>query len=322
MSQQLLLEPTGSTPDTVRVRAVGEHDPATRLRVQRLVRLATRGLAAAYLPETGEFAQTVRGLPGGSGVRVAREGTNLRYAAMAALGLARLPEADQREVLAGRTARDVTELAVERAADDPDLGAVGLAAWAAAETYDLLPQPLLDRLTAAVASTAPIPAVDLSWALTAGVAAAHLGDTEALVATAAARLLREQGPSGLWAHVLPSRSQPRWRAHVGSFADQIYPIQALARAARLSGDSALLGAADRTAARICELQGPAGQWWWHYDARDGRVVEALPRLQRPPARDGADGPDRPGGGRRRRPPARDRRRPGLAADTTPRRRRS
>ena len=27
---------------------------------------------------------------------------------------------------------------------------------------------------------------------------------------------------------------------------------------------------------ICELQGPDGQWWWHYDTRTGKVVEGYP----------------------------------------------
>jgi hypothetical protein len=27
---------------------------------------------------------------------------------------------------------------------------------------------------------------------------------------------------------------------------------------------------------MCELQGPDGQWWWHYDVRTGRVIERYP----------------------------------------------
>ena len=27
---------------------------------------------------------------------------------------------------------------------------------------------------------------------------------------------------------------------------------------------------------MCELQGPDGQWWWHFDVRTGRVVERYP----------------------------------------------
>lgn len=27
---------------------------------------------------------------------------------------------------------------------------------------------------------------------------------------------------------------------------------------------------------MCELQGPAGQWWWHFDVRTGDVLERYP----------------------------------------------
>ena len=30
------------------------------------------------------------------------------------------------------------------------------------------------------------------------------------------------------------------------------------------------------ASAICRLQGPLGQWWWHYDSVTGRVVERYP----------------------------------------------
>ncbi|MEJ2579127.1 MAG: hypothetical protein P8Z68_08530, partial [Kineosporiaceae bacterium] len=58
--------------------------------------------------------------------------------------------------------------------------------------------------------------------------------------------------------------------------DQVYPIQALARFAAATTDRKSLDAADRCAARIVALQGDAGQWWWHYDARTGEIVEGYP----------------------------------------------
>jgi hypothetical protein len=67
-----------------------------------------------------------------------------------------------------------------------------------------------------------------------------------------------------------------YRRHVGSFADQVYPVQALARLHASADDRAALAAADHVAGVICAAQGAEGQWWWHYDARDGRVVERFP----------------------------------------------
>jgi hypothetical protein len=67
-----------------------------------------------------------------------------------------------------------------------------------------------------------------------------------------------------------------YRDHVACFADQVYPVQALARLHHSGDDPAALAAARTTAEQICRLQGPAGQWWWHYDARTGGVIEGYP----------------------------------------------
>jgi hypothetical protein len=56
----------------------------------------------------------------------------------------------------------------------------------------------------------------------------------------------------------------------------VYPIQALARLAVATDDTTALTAANSAAARIVELQGDAGQWWWHYDARVDGIVEGYP----------------------------------------------
>ena len=72
-------------------------DFETARTVRAMLDLAPRGLATAYLAETGEFAQTVRAVTSPRGVHVRPEGTNVRYAAMAALGLSRL-DVELREV--------------------------------------------------------------------------------------------------------------------------------------------------------------------------------------------------------------------------------
>jgi hypothetical protein len=63
---------------------------------------------------------------------------------------------------------------------------------------------------------------------------------------------------------------------VSCFADQVYPIQALARYSSTFGDEGALTAATSAAARICDVMGEGGQWWWHYDTRTGEVVEGYP----------------------------------------------
>jgi hypothetical protein len=68
----------------------------------------------------------------------------------------------------------------------------------------------------------------------------------------------------------------RLRRCIANFADQIYPLQALAFAAIALGDAERGQLADRCAAKLVAGQGPLGQWWWHHDARTGRVAERYP----------------------------------------------
>lgn len=256
-----------------RIDAVDRTRTGIAVSVNRLVDVAMRGLHAAYDPDVDDFVQTVRAVRGPGGVQLRREGRSLRYAAIAALGLGRLRETRQRDVLRGLMAADITALAVRRAElVDDDPGAVALALWAAAEA-GTFPATLVARLQDTLASGRPLPTVDAAWTLTAAVKANALGDTDALVEAATELLCRHDGPA--YPHLLPANSA-RWRGHVGSFADQVYPLQALALTSRLSADADLLARADRIADTIVTAQGSAGQWWWHYDARDGSVVERYP----------------------------------------------
>jgi hypothetical protein len=252
--------------------------------VHDLVALAVRGLSASFIPHTGQFAQTVRAVRSSGGVELVQEGQSLRYAAIVALGLAQLTSVQQTAVLGGMTVADLLAVAVEQAATATDPGAVALTAWAGAEAGGEPVGSLLGRLDARLAEGDALPTVDVAWMLTAAVAslkAPALTDVDRahaqhIVGHTRERLLGAQGRTGLFPHALPATSLGRWRAHVGCFADQVYPIQALARLAGHTGDSAALAGANRAAGRICDLQGPAGQWWWHYDARLGSVVEGYP----------------------------------------------
>ena len=249
-------------------------------RVRDYTDLALRGLPASFITDTLEFSQTVRGSEASPGGALIREGRNLRYAAIVALGLATVAIETQRSVLHGHTARDLVVAAVGRAATSRDPGAIALVAWAAAEVNGEPDRKLLERIGRILDSGDPVPTVDTAWMLTAAVASLTIDHTTPRASDIARvsreRLLAGQGPEGIFPHALPPSTLGRLRAHVGCFADQVYPIQALARLAAFTTDPEVLAAANLSAARICELQGEAGQWWWHYDARDGSVVERYP----------------------------------------------
>lgn len=247
-----------------------------RASVAQLTELAVRGLPHMWDEDAQSFVQTMRGLPSPEGPVLRQEGINLRYSAIVALGTSRLRPAEQREALGGRTARDLATLVAAQAWEHPDPGAVALAAWALAEVTGTPDERLLDRLADLLARGTPVPTVQASWMLAAALAAPGAAASARIVSAVRPRLLAAQGDQGIFPHVLPADSQGRWRAHVGCFADQVYPVQALARLAAAHDDAEALAAANRCARRICELQGPAGQWWWHYDVRDGSVVEGFP----------------------------------------------
>jgi len=223
---------------------------------------------------------------------------SVRYTAVAALGASRLDPSTRREVLSGDDLPELLPGILGLALAGRDPGALALSVWAtleatSASTYndrgpaerDRLVRAL-DRLLENVRTGAPVPTVDHAWTLVALLEAGRSHETAELAGgfdrladatrRAAQRLLDAQGSSGLFPHHLPVDRLGRLRAHVSCFADQAYPIQALARYAAATGSLSALKGAGRCADRITALQGDQGQWWWHYDWRHGRVVERYP----------------------------------------------
>ena len=86
-----------------------------------------------------------------------------------------------------------------------------------------------------------------------------------------------QGRNGIFGHRAGGKSiAGALRGHVGSFADQVYPIYALSKFGRAFAHEGALKRAQACAETICSAQGPLGQWWWHYDSRAGRMVGKYP----------------------------------------------
>lgn len=237
-----------------------------------LVALSIRGLRRMYGGPDAGFPYALRRGADGS---IASLGRSDRYEAIALLGLRWLAEPVQRSVLGGESAAERCGTLIERGGRPGDLGDAAVIAWAAAELgHPRLRQALgRARQLAAEQEQGRSFTVESAWWLSA--LAAARGEVRAEAAREAERLLAAQGSGGLFPHRLGTAAGGL-RAHVGCFADQVYPIQALARHHRAFGDETALEAATRCAERICALQGPAGQWWWHYDVRDGSLLEGYP----------------------------------------------
>lgn len=266
------LEGVAVMSSSSRVDLVAEHDPQSAALLRRLLRLSVRVLPAARAD--GEFAFTLSGTRvAAAGWQLLPLGTSPRYGAITALGLLRLPEQEQSQVLAGEDCHALLGRLAKRLDEATSLGDVALLCWAAAEAgHSELPHAL-ERLAALDRGADQLDVVAAAWVVTALVAARPHADVEPHLAVARDRLLGAR--ASVFPHMIGGGTA-WYRAHVGSFADQVYPVQALARLHGSADDPEALAAAESVAAAICRAQGEAGQWWWHYDSRTGGVVEGYP----------------------------------------------
>jgi hypothetical protein len=256
-----------------RLDLLEQRDPASAALVRQLLRLPLRALPQAR--SAGEFAFTLYGTPAPDDQWIVRpSGVSHRYGAIIALGLLRLPGQAQRAVLGGEDCYELIGRMAKRLDTLTSRGDVALLCWAAAAAgHSELPHAL-HRLRELDRRGGPLDVVSAAWVVTALVAAREQADVEQHLAAARSRLLAARG-AALYPHA--AGGPVSWyRAHVGSFADQVYPVQALARLHASARDPVALATAESVAATICRAQGEAGQWWWHYDARTGRVVEGYP----------------------------------------------
>lgn len=242
--------------------------------LDRLVDLSVSSLPRMFDVERHEFVHTLALHHDGV---VRRRGSSFRYGAIVVLGARHLGLDAQRSIFAGESAAQFCDRLLSRLAGIGNLGDVALATWAAAELARPSLPEVLKQLRERWAASSKTPTVEAAWVLSALASASRHCDTKAEATLVRERLVGAFSyRSGIFPHFLQLAHAPWPRAHVACFADQVYPIQALACFHRAFGDQEALRSATRCAEQICGLQGKDGQWWWHYDARTGTVVEGYP----------------------------------------------
>jgi hypothetical protein len=223
-----------------------------------------------YMPERKLFAFRLRK----QGEGIVQEGVSLRYTATALIGLAGESPDTAARALGGDSLERVGHQLAEALARETDPGAVALSLWGFVAAGHAGREVARRRLEELFRVPSPTPTVELAWAVT----ALSLPDAPSMPGLRdelAARLMGSFNPdTGIFAHVTGGGGG--LRSHVSCFADLVYPIYALSKYYAATGDGGALAAAKRCAERTCALQGEAGQWWWHYDVRTGRVVETYP----------------------------------------------
>lgn len=74
------------------------------------------------------------------------------------------------------------------------------------------------------------------------------------------------------------RKKIKQRVHrqIACFADQVYPVVAIAHYGKLFDDKKPLTMISHVVDKICEYQGKQGQWMWHYDVAHSQLCEEYP----------------------------------------------
>ncbi|MDO9710974.1 hypothetical protein [Paracraurococcus lichenis] len=225
-------------------------------------------------PATGRFGRQIR-----DGVWAPTLGTeSLTSSAICLIGLSRAG-IDPRAVVAEPAA--LCRHLARRVQEEGYPGGLGLVLWANSALQAAAPLTLLAEAgcdASDLEAVVPrITTMELAW-LVSGLLHA---DLPALRPACAAALRALEGRLGretlVFRHAAAEAPLAhRLRGRIANFADQVYPLQALAFAAIALGDPVRRALAERCASHLVAAQGPLGQWWWHHDASTGAVAERFP----------------------------------------------
>ena len=242
-----------------------------RVRAMRSLSIAT--LARMYQPEKSVYVFRMRKDENGA----RPEGDSPRYTAIVLIGLAGETEAARRQALPGCTCEELCANLLKRvtSARPGNLGDIALSYWAA-RALGVDAEQALPRMAEMLLDAADHETVEVAWVVSALSEVAGTGSAAELREAALNRLLTAYNQNtGLFSHWTDGGGSSL-RKHVSCFADLVYPIQALSRYHRRYNRPEMLAIAEHTGRETCARIGPEGQWWWHYDARTGRIVEPYP----------------------------------------------
>jgi hypothetical protein len=238
---------------------------------------ALKGLSCYYSLCPQEFHHTVRLDRQG---RPKPYGYNGRYAAISQIGISRWLAHHPAELA---SLPDLRQKAAQRLGTIRDLGDAALWLWAWGEGGQEGVDPFIDRLIRLWRTQwRHCNAVEFAWVLMACVMVherypERRARIEGVLREADAQLRPLlTAPS----HLVCRHARDGWIWHLGRrvacFADQVYPILAYSRYGTVFEDRQALDLAGRVVETLCRMQGPLGQWWWHYNIETGQISEEYP----------------------------------------------
>ena len=249
--------------------------------VSEIIQIAQSGLPRMFNAERQLFCFTLRRDSSG---KLVQEGISHRYTMMTLLGLHRLEVSGTQSPISIGPVMDALTHDLNWVQFAGDLGVL---LWLCAIVDPGRVNGLIKKVDykeslhrykdARQRST-----TELAWILT-GLSHAKLAGISCIpeqdrLAESVYELLKtNQGSHGIFGHMARNGSWAgRFRGRAGSFADQVYPIYALTYYGRAYGDPEAIRRARECAEAIVRLQGPQGEWWWHYDAVNGEVSRPYP----------------------------------------------
>lgn len=257
-----------------------DHSNALNVDIDDLKSEAVRGLVSMFDGEKNVFC--FRLTSGEQGLT--REGLSERYTIMTLLGLGELERAGEKSPF---DTRGLYKAFVQDVRWIDGSGDLGLLIWLCAKFAPEQLEDLFRRIDLQAAldryqDARQARTMELSWFLS-GIAHAALASPDAvrtledLAVEAYQRLKGNQTEHGFFGHMSTRKSVAGvLRGRVGSFADQIYPIYAMAKFASAFSVEEPLCSALECARAICGAQGELGQWWWLYDSWTGVVSSRYP----------------------------------------------
>lgn len=243
----------------------------------KLVRLALQGLPPLYDEQQKLFVYKMD-----QGQRVATPlASTITYTAITLLGLRRARQGGWNGVAINEA--ETLEALVQYVEKIPRPGDLGLILWADAHCEGRHKRLLVEAIKpqSQASTLAQLPTMELAWLLigfcyTQQRSGAE-GETEKLALTFYEAVKSRFNPkTGLFCHRQEGTWPARIRNQIGNFADQIYSVYALSLFYEVFGSPEALQGALQCARQLCAFQGEQGQWWWHYQARQGVVASFYP----------------------------------------------
>jgi hypothetical protein len=251
-----------------------------RAYAKKLVELSLKGLPYMWNEQAGLFCEIRMRKQNGVLVNC---GLSVRYTLITLIGLHRTKAAGK------AVSFDINAIAmpfINNVGLLDNLGDIGLLIWLSAQAFPeylekILSQIPLDTICNQYREGRDAKTMELSWLLTglsyAAFASPVIKNTVQKTARALFEIIKNNyGGKGIFGHCNGKNRLNKFRCRMGSFADQVYPAYAFAAFSRAFDSKQASDVALACVKQICALQGSLGQWWWHYDAKTGKVVGRYP----------------------------------------------